>query len=95
MNGFARVTSLVTARSPHRLSTATVLRWSLSKSVLVSAPVATISVPSAVVVALDTAGRAVLFAGTTVVIALLGLLVLNTETFRAMEATGQKGKETP
>ena len=39
---------------------------------------------SAVVVALDTAGRAVLFAGTTVVIALLGLLVLNTETFRGV-----------
>jgi RND superfamily putative drug exporter len=39
---------------------------------------------SAVVVALDTAGRAVLFAGSTVVIALLGLLVLNTETFRGV-----------
>ena len=34
--------------------------------------------------ALDTAGRAVLFAGTTVVIALLGLLVLNTQTFRGV-----------
>jgi RND superfamily putative drug exporter len=39
---------------------------------------------TAVVVALDTAGRAVLFAGSTVVIALLGLLVLNTETFRGV-----------
>ncbi len=39
---------------------------------------------SATVVALDTAGRAVLFAGTTVVIALLGLLILNTETFRGV-----------
>jgi putative drug exporter of the RND superfamily len=39
---------------------------------------------SAVVLALDTAGRAVLFAGTTVVIALLGLLVLNTQTFRGV-----------
>src|SRR3954452_17484362 len=39
---------------------------------------------SATVVALDTAGRAVLFAGSTVVIALLGLLVLNTETFRGV-----------
>jgi RND superfamily putative drug exporter len=39
---------------------------------------------SAVVVALDTAGRAVLFAGTTVVIALMGLLILNTETFRGV-----------
>ncbi|MGZ6910567.1 MAG: MMPL family transporter [Acidimicrobiia bacterium] len=39
---------------------------------------------SAVVVALDTAGRAVLFAGSTVVIALLGLLILNTETFRGV-----------
>jgi RND superfamily putative drug exporter len=38
----------------------------------------------AVVVALDTAGRAVLFAGTTVVIALLGLLVLNVDTFRGV-----------
>ncbi|MBK5287488.1 MAG: MMPL family transporter, partial [Acidimicrobiia bacterium] len=33
---------------------------------------------------LDTAGRAVLFAGSTVVIALLGLLILNTETFRGV-----------
>jgi RND superfamily putative drug exporter len=39
---------------------------------------------AAVVLALDTAGRAVLFAGTTVVIALLGLLVLNTQTFRGV-----------
>jgi len=39
---------------------------------------------SAVVTALDTAGRAVLFAGSTVVIALLGLLILNTETFRGV-----------
>ena len=39
---------------------------------------------SAVVLALDTAGRAVLFAGTTVVIALLGLLILNTQTFRGV-----------
>ena len=39
---------------------------------------------AAVVRALDTAGRAVLFAGSTVVIALLGLLVLNTETFRGV-----------
>jgi RND superfamily putative drug exporter len=39
---------------------------------------------TSVVVALDTAGRAVLFAGSTVVIALLGLLVLNTETFRGV-----------
>ena len=39
---------------------------------------------SSVVVALDTVGRAVLFAGSTVVIALLGLLVLNTETFRGV-----------
>jgi RND superfamily putative drug exporter len=38
----------------------------------------------AVVVALDTAGRAVLFAGTTVVIALLGLLVLDVDTFRGV-----------
>ena len=38
----------------------------------------------AVVTALDTAGRAVLFAGTTVVISLLGLLVVNTETFRGV-----------
>jgi RND superfamily putative drug exporter len=38
----------------------------------------------ATVVALDTAGRAVLFAGTTVVIALAGLLVLNTQTFRGV-----------
>ena len=36
---------------------------------------------ASVVVALDTAGRAVLFAGTTVVISLLGLLIPNTETF--------------
>ncbi len=39
---------------------------------------------TAVVTALDTAGRAVLFAGSTVVIALLGLLILNTETFRGV-----------
>jgi RND superfamily putative drug exporter len=39
---------------------------------------------TSVVIALDTAGRAVLFAGSTVVIALLGLLVLNTETFRGV-----------
>ncbi len=39
---------------------------------------------TAVVIALDTAGRAVLFAGSTVVIALLGLLILNTETFRGV-----------
>jgi RND superfamily putative drug exporter len=39
---------------------------------------------SAVVQALDTAGRAVLFAGTTVIIALLGLLVLNLDTFRGV-----------
>ncbi len=39
---------------------------------------------SAVVLALDTAGRAVLFAGTTVVIALLGLLILNSQTFRGV-----------
>jgi RND superfamily putative drug exporter len=39
---------------------------------------------SATVVALDTAGRAVLFAGTTVVIALLGLLVLELDTFRGV-----------
>lgn len=38
----------------------------------------------AVVSALDTAGRAVLFAGTTVVIALLGLLILNNDTFRGV-----------
>jgi RND superfamily putative drug exporter len=38
----------------------------------------------ATVLALDTAGRAVLFAGTTVVIALLGLLVLNLDTFRGV-----------
>ena len=38
----------------------------------------------ATIVALDTAGRAVLFAGTTVVIALAGLLVLNTQTFRGV-----------
>ena len=37
-----------------------------------------------VVVALDTAGRAVLFAGTTVIISLMGLLILNTETFRGV-----------
>jgi RND superfamily putative drug exporter len=36
------------------------------------------------VLALDTAGRAVLFAGSTVVIALLGLLVLNLDTFRGV-----------
>ncbi len=39
---------------------------------------------AAVVTALDTAGRAVLFAGTTVVISLLGLLIVNTETFRGV-----------
>ncbi len=39
---------------------------------------------TSVVRALDTAGRAVLFAGSTVVIALLGLLILNTETFRGV-----------
>ena len=39
---------------------------------------------TSVVLALDTAGRAVLFAGTTVVISLLGLLILNTETFRGV-----------
>ncbi len=39
---------------------------------------------TSVVVALDTAGRAVLFAGSTVVISLLGLLILNTETFRGV-----------
>jgi RND superfamily putative drug exporter len=39
---------------------------------------------AATVVALDTAGRAVLFAGTTVVIALLGLLVLDLDTFRGV-----------
>jgi RND superfamily putative drug exporter len=38
----------------------------------------------ATVLALDTAGRAVLFAGSTVVIALLGLLVLNLDTFRGV-----------
>src|SRR5690606_34012477 len=38
----------------------------------------------AVVTALDTAGRAVLFAGSTVVIALLGLLILNNDTFRGV-----------
>ena len=39
---------------------------------------------TAVVTALDTAGRAVIFAGSTVVIALLGLLILKTETFRGV-----------
>ena len=39
---------------------------------------------SSVVMALDTAGRAVLFAGSTVVISLMGLLILNTETFRGV-----------
>jgi RND superfamily putative drug exporter len=39
---------------------------------------------SAVAKALDTAGRAVLFAGTTVIIALLGLMVLNLDTFRGV-----------
>jgi RND superfamily putative drug exporter len=38
----------------------------------------------AVVTSLDTAGRAVLFAGTTVVIALMGLLILNNDTFRGV-----------
>jgi RND superfamily putative drug exporter len=38
----------------------------------------------AVVLALNTAGRAVLFAGSTVVIALLGLLVLDLEIFRGV-----------
>ena len=39
---------------------------------------------ASVVAALDTAGRAVLFAGSTVVISLMGLLILNTETFRGV-----------
>lgn len=39
---------------------------------------------SSVVMALDTAGRAVLFAGSTVIISLIGLLILNTETFRGV-----------
>ncbi len=39
---------------------------------------------SSVIMALDTAGRAVLFAGSTVIISLLGLLILNTETFRGV-----------
>jgi len=38
----------------------------------------------ATILALDTAGRAVLFAGCTVVIALLGLFVLNLDTFRGI-----------
>jgi RND superfamily putative drug exporter len=38
----------------------------------------------AVITSLDTAGRAVLFAGTTVVIALLGLLILDNDTFRGV-----------
>ncbi|HEX7094440.1 MAG TPA: MMPL family transporter [Acidimicrobiales bacterium] len=38
----------------------------------------------AVAIALDTAGRAVLFAGSTVVIALLGLLILQNDTFRGV-----------
>ncbi|HEX7097118.1 MAG TPA: MMPL family transporter, partial [Acidimicrobiales bacterium] len=39
---------------------------------------------SATTVAIDTAGRAVLFAGSTVVIALLGLLVLDLDVFRGV-----------
>ena len=39
---------------------------------------------ASVVAALDTAGRAVLFAGSTVIISLTGLLILNTETFRGV-----------
>jgi RND superfamily putative drug exporter len=39
---------------------------------------------NAVAKSLDTAGRAVLFAGTTVIIALLGLMVLNLDTFRGV-----------